>query len=67
LLKTRCLKLGAGRYNDYDCCSWETKGTGQFRPLDGSKPFIGQNGIVEKVEEYKVEMICTDDISGVMS
>lgn len=62
IVKYEMFKAGAGRYNNYDCCSWETKGTGQFRPLDGSKPFIGQNGIIEKVEEYRVEMICTDDI-----
>ncbi len=33
-------------------------GQGQFRPLDGSKPFLGQQGEVEVVAEYRVEMVC---------
>ena len=36
------------------------KGTGQFRPLDGSDPFIGKTGSIMRVDEYRVEMICDD-------
>ncbi len=61
-VKEALFKAGAGRYADYDRCCWEILGTGQFRPLDGSTPFIGQNGVVEKVDEYRVEMICNDAI-----
>ena len=35
-------------------------GTGQFRPLKGANPFIGNQGIVEQVAEYRVEMVCDD-------
>ncbi len=59
-VKESLFKAGAGRYADYDCCSWESKGVGQFRPLKGSDPFIGQQGVVEEVEEYRVEMICDE-------
>lgn len=52
---------GAGRYEGYDSCSWETIGTGQFKPLSGSQPFIGQDDQLETVEEYRVEMICSDE------
>lgn len=51
---------GAGRIGDYDCCCWQTEGRGQFRPLEGSDPFLGKQGKLEKVEELKVEMVCTD-------
>lgn len=51
---------GAGRYEGYDCCSWETLGSGQFKPLSGSQPFIGEQGVIETVVEYRVEMICAD-------
>ena len=27
-------------------------------PLSGSKPFIGKEGTLEKVAEFKVEMVC---------
>jgi hypothetical protein len=37
-------------------------GEGQFRALDGSQPFIGQKGVVEKVAEWKVELVCEDEL-----
>ena len=55
-------EAGAGRIGNYDSCSWQSLGTGQFRPLDDSTPYIGKVGQIESVEEYKVEMICTDDL-----
>lgn len=61
-VKSAIFKSGAGKYEDYDSCCWQTKGLGQFRPLDGSNPFIGEAGIVEKVEEWKVETICKDEV-----
>lgn len=60
-VKTAVFEAGAGRIGNYDCCCWETSGTGQFRPLDGSNPFIGQAGNVEQVAEVKVEMVCAAD------
>ncbi|MGD9200080.1 MAG: NGG1p interacting factor NIF3 [Chitinispirillia bacterium] len=57
-VKSALFKKGAGKYNKYDCCSWETAGQGQFRPLEGSQPFIGKKDTIEKVQEYKVELIC---------
>ncbi len=60
-VKAAIFTAGAGRYQDYDCCCWQTLGTGQFRPLDGSTPFIGEQGQIEKVDEYKVETICKDE------
>ena len=50
-VKTALFAAGAGRQGDYDCCAWQTLGQGQFRPLDGSKPFIGQQGDIETVAE----------------
>lgn len=51
-------EAGAGHVGNYDCCSFSTKGIGSFRGLDGSKPFIGEFGKLEKVEEEKIETIC---------
>ena len=59
-VKEALFALGVGRYENYDCCSWETEGVGQFRALAGSTPFIGSENILEKVVEWKVEMICRD-------
>jgi len=59
-VKQAVFAQGAGRYVGYDCCSWETKGTGQFKPLSGSQPFIGRHDEIETVDEYRVEMICSE-------
>jgi len=61
-VKQACFGAGAGRYHQYEYCCWQTKGVGQFRPLTGSNPHIGQRGQLERVEEYRVEMICDEDI-----
>jgi len=61
-VKAALFAKGAGRIGHYDCCCWQTLGVGQFRPLDGSDPFIGQAGTIEKVPEYKVEMVCADEL-----
>lgn len=58
VVKTALFAAGAGRQGDYDCCSWQTLGTGQFRPLKGSSPFIGELDKVESVAEYRIEMLC---------
>ncbi len=61
-VKQALFEAGAGHIGDYDCCSWQTLGTGQFRPLGNSNPHIGQHGRLETVAEYRVEMVCDDDI-----
>jgi hypothetical protein len=61
VVKLALFAAGAGRVGDYDSCAWQVKGQGQFRPLAGSDPFIGEQGRLEAVEEYRVEMICDDD------
>ena len=53
---------GGGQIGDYDHCAWQTLGRGQFRPLAGSNPHLGQFGELEKVDEYKVELVCNDHL-----
>ncbi|HOJ63736.1 MAG TPA: NGG1p interacting factor NIF3 [Spirochaetota bacterium] len=57
-VKNALFEAGAGRYKNYDYCSFEVKGRGQFRPLEGSNPFLGKKNEIEKVDEYRVEMLC---------
>jgi len=56
-VKDALFAAGAGQYAGYDCCAWQVLGEGQFRPLAGSRPFFGEPGRVERVPEYRVEMI----------
>jgi hypothetical protein len=60
-VKAAVFKAGAGHIGAYDSCCWQTLGQGQFRPLNGSNPFIGQAGQVESVSEWKVEMVVADE------
>lgn len=59
-VKQAVFDAGAGRIGDYDCCAWQVAGEGQFRPLPGSRPFLGQQGEIERVSEFRVEMICAE-------
>ena len=54
-----------GRYSD---CSFRTRGTGTFRPGQDTHPFIGAGGILEEVEEFRLETIIYEhDISRVLT
>ena len=60
-VKQALFAKGAGKFAQYDCCAWQTLGQGQFRALNGSQPYIGTLNELEKVDEFKVEMICQDE------
>ncbi|HEA51963.1 hypothetical protein LCGC14_0797590 [marine sediment metagenome] len=60
--KQALFDVGAGCIGDYDSCAWQCRGQGQFRPLEGSSPFLGDAGALEVVEEFKVELVCRDDL-----
>lgn len=59
-VKDNMFAAGAGKIGLYNSCAWQVLGEGQFMPLPGSQAFIGQPLQLEKVSEYKVEMICED-------
>ena len=59
-VKHALFDAGAGSYNNYDQCAWQVSGTGQFRSLKGSSPFIGKTNTVTQIDEVKVEMICKE-------
>lgn len=67
-VKEAVFVAGAGRVGNYDCCSWQTLGVGQFRPLAGSNPALGRHDRIEIVSEYKVECVCeADKVSAVIA
>ncbi|TBU95677.1 YqfO family protein [Phytopseudomonas dryadis] len=61
-VKAAVFAAGGGRVGQYDHCCWQTLGRGQFRPLEGSQPFLGQNGTLETVAEWKVELVVADEL-----
>jgi hypothetical protein len=61
-VKSALFAAGAGRIGNYDSCVWQCLGLGQFRPLVDSQPYLGQTGFVETVAEYRVELVCEDNL-----
>lgn len=61
-VKTAVFAAGGGRIGNYDSCCWQVLGDGQFRPLEGAQPHLGQVGQVEKLAEWKVEMVVADEL-----
>lgn len=48
---------GAGWIGNYSHCSFQSPGFGTFIPREGSNPYIGEQGKLEKVAEVRVETI----------
>ncbi|ALX48105.1 Nif3-like dinuclear metal center hexameric protein [Lentibacillus amyloliquefaciens] len=48
---------GAGHIGDYSHCTFQSQGQGTFKPLEGSDPYIGNQGELEFVDEVKIETI----------
>lgn len=61
-VKNALFEQGAGQLGLYSNCSWEVEGTGQFMPLEGSEPVIGNHNSIERVPEARVEMLVTEEL-----
>jgi hypothetical protein len=48
---------GAGAIGDYARCAFLTDGTGTFVAGPGSSPVVGEQGVVSRVAEVRVEMV----------
>ncbi|MBM6619275.1 Nif3-like dinuclear metal center hexameric protein [Bacillus suaedaesalsae] len=53
---------GAGHIGNYSNCTFNALGTGTFLPENGSNPYIGHQGRVERVEEVRIETIFPESI-----
>lgn len=50
-------QAGAGAIGDYSNCSFNIEGTGTFLPGDGTTPYIGTPGKLERVAEIRIETV----------
>ncbi|MDQ6758075.1 MAG: Nif3-like dinuclear metal center hexameric protein [Bacteroidota bacterium] len=48
---------GAGELGKYSECSFNSEGTGTFKPLEGADPFVGEIGKRHEEKEVKIEVI----------
>lgn len=60
-VKEALFNAGAGKIGKYSKCCWQVGGEGQFLPEQGSVPYIGKEGDVSFVSEYRVEMVCREE------
>lgn len=61
-VKNALFDIGVGRQGEYDQTCWQCSGQGQFRPLANSNPAIGLHEELTFVPEYKVEMLCSEEL-----
>lgn len=50
-------RAGGGCIGNYDSCAFLSEGEGSFRGSAGSKPFLGQPGKLETVQEIRLETV----------
>lgn len=60
-VKQAVFESGAGVMGNYDSCCFQTLGTGQFRPLVGSSPFIGEVSVLAQEPEWRVELVVDEE------
>jgi len=56
-VKNAMFNAGAGKIGNYDSCSFISEGTGTFKPLTGSNPFVGTEDQFHNENENRIEVI----------
>lgn len=57
IVRNSISRAGAGWIGNYSDCSFMTKGTGTFKPLEGTNPYSGVVGSLSMVDEYRLETV----------
>jgi dinuclear metal center YbgI/SA1388 family protein len=60
-VKEAMINHGAGAMGEYKGCSFVSKGIGEFVPLEGSNPHIGQINEDTQVDEVKIETLVSEN------
>ena len=55
---------GAGCIGAYDSCSYNSEGTGTFRPTEGTHPYCGTVGSLHREAESRIEVIYEKRLEG---
>lgn len=56
-VRNALFEAGAGHIGKYDSCSFNSKGEGSFRALEGANPFVGKKGKLHFENEIRIETI----------
>lgn len=52
---------GGGEIGNYVHCTYQTKGFGTFKPLEGASPSVGDKDRINKVDEYRLEVLVPEN------
>jgi hypothetical protein len=63
-LRSALAAAGAGVIGEYSECSSEVSTTGTFLGGPGANPAVGARGVLERVAELRLEMVCPKDALG---
>ena len=55
-------EAGAGHIGNYSDCSFRTTGLGTYKPLAGSRPFLGELAKLSTVEEIRLETVAPEKL-----
>ncbi len=61
IIRQKAAEAGAGQSGNYTHCSFSSIGQGRFKPNDEANPHIGSQGILECVEEERIEFSSSID------
>jgi len=53
---------GGGSVNGYTNCSFVTPGYSYFMPTEEANPYVGEKFKLNKILEYKIEVVCSGEI-----
>lgn len=56
-VRSALFAAGAGWIGNYSHCSFNSEGTGTFMPREGSEPYSGRQGALEKTPEIRLETV----------
>lgn len=62
VVREAILGAGAGAIGNYSHCSFSSEGTGTYLPGEGSDPYQGSAGKLERAEEIRIETVLSDRI-----
>lgn len=57
IVREAMCNAGGGHIGSYSHCTYQTQGEGTFLPLEGTTPYIGKEGVLEKTTECRLETI----------
>ena len=56
-VRSALFNAGAGHIGNYDCCSYNTNGSGSFRALENANPYVGKLNELHLENEIRIETI----------